>query len=374
MAVMIPGRLLRSLQRRMATLVGRAVLLAVNAGTGLQSVQVRILADEVMDGVEHMEPYGFTSNPLPGAEGVVLNVAGQRGACVGVNFGNRGVRVAGLKSGEVCIYTDEGDKITLKRDRHVEIETLHLVIRAQEDVRVETKSYAVRATQGVTYETPSFGLGGGSGGCTANIAADMAITGNTTHYHRQRRCDGRRHLHRPSHPSRRFRRYYGGAAMRRVNDLALLPPAPLDVAGPDCGMEAGDLVAENTLRTAVILSLFLDRRANDDDILPNGSDDRRGWWADTVAPMTDYGIGGGSASGDRIGSRLWLLSREKQLAGVLERARHYAEEALAWLVEDGVATAVSVTASSPRSGWLALEVTITLPDTSEYRETFPLSV
>lgn len=162
--------------------------------------------------------------------------------------------------------------------------------------------------------------------------------------------------------------------MMRVNDLALLPPAPLDVAGPDCGMEAGDLVAEGSLRTAVILSLFLDRRADDDDILPNGSDDRRGWWADTVAPMTDYGIGGGSVSGDRIGSRLWLLSREKQLAGVLERARHYAEEALTWLVEDGVATAVQVTATNPRQGWLVLEVTVTLSDTSEYRETFPLSL
>ena len=162
--------------------------------------------------------------------------------------------------------------------------------------------------------------------------------------------------------------------MMRVNDLALLPPAPLDVAGPDCGMEAGDLVAEDSLRTAVILSLFLDRRANDDDILPNDSDDRRGWWADTVAPMTDYGIGGGSASGDHIGSRLWLLSREKQLAGVLERARHYAEEALTWLVEDGVATAVQVAATNPRQGWLVLEVTVTLSDTSEYRETFPLSL
>ena len=162
--------------------------------------------------------------------------------------------------------------------------------------------------------------------------------------------------------------------MMRVNDLALLPPAPLDVAGPDCGMEAGDLVAEGSLRTAVILSLFLDRRADDDDILPNGSYDRRGWWADTVAPMTDYGIGGGSASGDHIGSRLWLLSREKQLAGVLERARHYAEEALTWLVEDGVATAVQVTATNPRQGWLVLEVTVTLSDTSEYRETFPLSL
>ena len=157
--------------------------------------------------------------------------------------------------------------------------------------------------------------------------------------------------------------------MMRVNDLALLPPAPLDVAGPDCGMEAGDLVAEDSLRTAVILSLFLDRRANDDDILPNDS-----WWADTVAPMTDYGIGGGSASGDHIGSRLWLLSREKQLAGVLERARHYAEEALTWFVEDGVATAVQVTATNPRQGWLVLEVTVTLSDTSEYRETFPLSL
>ena len=139
-------------------------------------------------------------------------------------------------------------------------------------------------------------------------------------------------------------------------------------------MEAGDLVAEGSLRTAVILSLFLDRRADDDDILPNGSDDRRGWWADTVAPMTDYGIGGGSASGDRIGSRLWLLSREKQLAGVLERAQHYAEEALTWLVEDGVATAVQVTATNPRQGWLVLEVTVTLSDTSEYRDTFPLSL
>ena len=162
--------------------------------------------------------------------------------------------------------------------------------------------------------------------------------------------------------------------MRRVNDLALLPPAPLEVSCPDCGMEAGDLVAEGSLHTAVILSLFLDRRADDDDILPNGSDDRRGWWADTVASMTDYGIGGGLASGDRIGSRLWLLSREKQLAGVLDRARYYAEEALAWLVEDGVATAVRVVATNPRQGWLTLEVTITLPDTNEYRETFLLSV
>ena len=153
-----------------------------------------------------------------------------------------------------------------------------------------------------------------------------------------------------------------------VNDIALLPPAPLAVAGPDCGMEAGDLSPESTLRTAVILSLFLDRRANDDDVIPDGSTNRRGWWADTIAPMTSYGIGGGAESEDRIGSRLWLLSREKQLSSVLEKAKFYAEEALAWLVEDGEATAVSVDVTNPETGWLVLDVTITLPDGSAYRE------
>ena len=162
--------------------------------------------------------------------------------------------------------------------------------------------------------------------------------------------------------------------MRRVNDLALLPPAPLDVAGPDCGMEAGDLVAENTLRTAVILSLFLDRRADDDDILPNGSDDRRGWWADTVAPMTEYGIGGGLASGDRIGSRLWLLSREKTLPEVLRRAHDYAFEALIWLVDDGIARAVDVDATMPRPGLLALAVKIFLPDGQDRNFTYKMEL
>jgi phage baseplate assembly protein V len=133
---------------------------------------VRILADEDMQGVEHVEPYGFTSRPQGGAEGVILNIGGQRGACVGINFGNRGVRVTGLKSGEVCVYTDEGDKITLKRDRRITVETLHLEIDAQEDVTVDTKLYTVNAAQGVRYNTPQFALGANGGGSAA-----MSVTG-----------------------------------------------------------------------------------------------------------------------------------------------------------------------------------------------------
>ena len=170
------NRLLDPIRRRIATLVSRAVLAAVNAAPGCQTLQVTILADEPQVDVEHMEPYGFTSNPPAGAEGVILNVAGQRGAAVGLNFGNRSVRVTGLKNGEVCIFTDEGDKITLK---HMEVETLHLLVKAEEDIAMETKTYTVKASGGVAYQTPSYQLGG-TGGCAAAISANMAITGNTT--------------------------------------------------------------------------------------------------------------------------------------------------------------------------------------------------
>lgn len=173
------NRLIDPLRRRMATLIGRAVLHAVNAAPGCQTLQVMILADELQTDVEHMEPYGFTSNPPAGAEGVILNVAGQRGAAVALNFGNRNFRLAGLKSGEIAIYTDEGDKIVLKRDRNIEVETLHLKITAQEDVTVDTKTYSVNASAGVKYNTPSFSLGG-EGGCKADLAANFAVTGNTS--------------------------------------------------------------------------------------------------------------------------------------------------------------------------------------------------
>jgi len=120
--------------------------------------------------------------------------------------------------------------------------------------------------------------------------------------------------------------------------------------GGDCAIRGGDLAAEDGLTTAVVLSLFLDRRAEADDILPDGSGDPRGWWADTVAPAAD---------GDRVGSRLWLLHREKQLSEVLRRVRTYAAEALQWLVDDGVARTVDVEAFIPRDGWLGLSITVT---------------
>lgn len=112
-------------------------------------------------------------------------------------------------------------------------------------------------------------------------------------------------------------------------------------------LAGASLAVDDGLESAIVISLFTDRRANEDDLIPGGTD-RRGWWGDTFSEV----------EGDKIGSRLWLLSREKQEREVLERAKQYSEEALAWLVEDGIARAITVTASIVRDGLLGLQIEV----------------
>lgn len=113
------------------------------------------------------------------------------------------------------------------------------------------------------------------------------------------------------------------------------------------------LALEDTLQTAIILSLFTDRRAGRDDVLPPRQTDRRGW-------MGDEFVG---ADNDAWGSALWLIYTGKAVDDVLDQARFAAKEALAWLVRDGIASQVDVTAEwvGPRADRLAVRPTIYKP-------------
>lgn len=94
-----------------------------------------------------------------------------------------------------------------------------------------------------------------------------------------------------------------------------------------------DLASDTGMGTAVELSLFTDRRAEDDDVPPSGDEnDRRGWWADQFAVV----------EGDRYGSRLWMLDRSKRTNDVTLRAEEYVREALAWMIEDSVCESIGV--------------------------------
>lgn len=119
----------------------------------------------------------------------------------------------------------------------------------------------------------------------------------------------------------------------------------LNDAGADFATDAG-------LETAVIISLFTDKRAAEDDELPATETDRRGWWGNLLQDADDDA---------EIGSKLWLLRREKQMDSVVRRAEGYARESLQWLLRDRVAKSVLVVGSIPRTGWLLLQIYIERP-------------
>ena len=116
----------------------RGTLSLVSAAKKMQGLQVRLLAGEVKDGMEHFEPYGFTSNAQGGAEVLAGFFGGDRSHGVVICVADRRFRLQGLESGEVALYTDEGDKLHFKRGRVIEIETLTLKVKAATAVEFDT--------------------------------------------------------------------------------------------------------------------------------------------------------------------------------------------------------------------------------------------
>lgn len=114
-----------------------------------------------------------------------------------------------------------------------------------------------------------------------------------------------------------------------------------------------DLVQDMGLETAITISLFSDRRANDDDPLPDNSNDKRGWWADDL--LND---------GDFIGSRRWLLRRSKLTDENMRRLEEYDSEGLNWMIIDGVASNIVIVVQRIDMNTILETITIERPEGS----------
>ena len=121
---------------------------------------------------------------------------------------------------------------------------------------------------------------------------------------------------------------------------------------PDLIIEDGDLKADNGLETAALISLFSDRRVSLEQ-LPRGEADRMGWWADLISEPQD----------DQIGSRHWILERiGKVNTDTAVEFESILQEAFEWMLEDGVAARVVVTAERTENDRIEGSVQIFKPD------------
>jgi len=132
-----------------------------------------------------------------------------------------------------------------------------------------------------------------------------------------------------------------------MSDITTVWSGPLNGRG-DWQLAGADLLSGDDLQTAVLISLFTDRVAQPDDVIPDGTTDPRGWWGDDPERP--------------VGSRLWLLGRAKQTTETLAAAQDYIVEALQWLIDDGVAAAVDVVVQWVRPRVLGAQVTVRRAD------------
>lgn len=91
----------------------------------------------------------------------------------------------------------------------------------------------------------------------------------------------------------------------------------------------GEFTIEEGLETAVLMSIYTDRRADNDEELDD-INDQRGWWGDQFED-------------DEIGSKRWLLYRQKITSNTLALLRQYDRDALKWMIDDNVVKDIKVT-------------------------------
>jgi phage gp46-like protein len=151
------------------------------------------------------------------------------------------------------------------------------------------------------------------------------------------------------------------AGLRPFVDLAFVRTSDgqydIDVDTPN-----RDAKTTNGLQTALLVSLFTDRRARPDEVADPMR--RRGWIGDLVSTVP----------GDIIGSGLWLYEQSRMTPGVIAGVAAEARNALQWMIDDGLCNSIGVdVVPTPGTRTLSINITIGLSQGGVTRHSFVLA-
>jgi len=119
----------------------------------------------------------------------------------------------------------------------------------------------------------------------------------------------------------------------------------------------GDIETEDQLDTAILVSLFTDKRASGSDV--QKPQDRRGWIGDLETP------------GDLYGSLLWLFEQSRLTGAVAAKIGSFGRLCLEWMTRDSIATEVSARAIV-RASRVDLQIDIKKPNSPAEARVFAL--
>lgn len=159
------ARLLEPLVRRIEALLARGVVEGVNDASAMQGLKLTAEASQApLDGVEHFQPYGFTSVPEDGAELLLASLRGHRGHAIALVVDDRRYRPTGGAVGEVTLYSKHGQRVHLKSDgsilitagaSSVEVTDDGVTVTGGTEVRLEASGSSIEiGAAGVTITSP----------------------------------------------------------------------------------------------------------------------------------------------------------------------------------------------------------------------------
>ena len=139
--------------------IERGTITASKNDDQLRELQVQLQDNYVQDELEHLEPYGFSSEPHcdKQTDAMVAFLGNQRGHGIVLSVTDRRYRITQMKTGEVCIYDDKKRHVYLKQDG-IEIDgadspitvktTNSVTINAAANINLNaTANVSIKATQ-----------------------------------------------------------------------------------------------------------------------------------------------------------------------------------------------------------------------------------
>ncbi|MFV2030587.1 phage baseplate assembly protein V [Neisseria sp. S1] len=141
----------------------RGKITLVVSSEPIQRVQLSGLAAETLQDLEHLQEYGFASNPPAGSEAVVIPLGGNTSHGVIVCSQHGSYRIKNLNPGETAIFNHEGAKIVIKQGRIIEADC--------DTYKINCKQYEVNAESSANFHTPTLET-------SAVLTAQGQINGN----------------------------------------------------------------------------------------------------------------------------------------------------------------------------------------------------
>jgi phage baseplate assembly protein V len=148
------------LYRRIRMAIASVTITATDDSGPVHKVQAKVRGTpETIDNLQTLNLYGFASHAPNGSDALALFGNGDRSNGVIVATANQAARPRNQKQGEVTIYTDEGDVISLQRNHTI----------------------AITTTGTLSISAPTLNLSGKDGGkVTVNLAGDIIASGTIT--------------------------------------------------------------------------------------------------------------------------------------------------------------------------------------------------